>query len=599
MNRNQTFPIKNQDHAWPLSAFEDFRKHLVSFLKDNVIPALSNYKTILIQAPVKSGKREMPEYLAMRDYCPTPNILHVFISAWYRVSDENQRKELKNHNIKVFSIITLKDVNDCIEWITKNMSKTIICHFDECDFGSGARQSLAKIYSFIRILENIKSILYSATPEEYLFSDEHPDRDVIREIRDDILNNGIAYKYIPEGTFCGPLKFLEENLVKDAIPFYYKNSDNSISLSDQGKEIIDLLWSNSRSGNSCNMVTLRLCYYNKGVRNGRNRKDNKAIYEFIKYAHTAPELRDVIIIADKECGSIPSNSNNVDSRKIDWSNPNFWRSLTDRVPIIILLDQTCSRSTELACHHRLGAIHEYRHNVQYCASSQALERVNHYCTKYNGIFQKIHIYGHKKTLELSAGLITYSEYLREPEWKMKKIHNQNNYHIRSRIDNRIHPEYSTPMNLEEVTKKLQLIGCYVQTEMSQRIDSSSKDRVVYDSVYIPCTKSTFEQVVLSHPIVSTYSQGRRQNPFETSERKGLVNGKYQGYLREWKVFDYDRDIVDRAGWGFTGNDDNGRFTICYRNNELGVAFRYNTGRRTLTTTINTNKTSMYNISTSN
>ena len=58
------------------------------------------------------------------------------------------------------------------------------------------------------------------------------------------------------------------------------------------------------------------------------------------------------------------------------------------------------------------------------------------------------------------------------------------------------------------------------------------------------------------------------------EAKNYIDGKYQGYLREWKVFDYE-EIKSAPGWGVL--IEKTRIVICYRNEVLGIALCYNTG----------------------
>ena len=103
---------------------------------------------------------------------------------------------------------------------------------------------------------------------------------------------------------------------------------------------------------------------------------------------------------------------------------------------------------------------------------------------------------------------------------------------------------------------------------------------------------TFENIIKNDPIVQTkFKDHRFKNPFHDSIRKGLVNGKYKGYLREWKVFEFDENVVTQCGWGV--KDSNVRITICYRNGQLGIALRYYTGRTYTVNTLITTRRSMY------
>ena len=91
--------------------FQNERKHLTKFVDNNIKPCLKNPNigVISIQAPVKSGKREISEYISMSDYKPNNNgVYHIFASAFHRTADDNQREELKQHKLDVHCIIDKK-----------------------------------------------------------------------------------------------------------------------------------------------------------------------------------------------------------------------------------------------------------------------------------------------------------------------------------------------------------------------------------------------------------------------------------------------------------------------------------------------------------
>ena len=446
-------------------------------------------------------------------------------------------------------------------------------------------------------------ILYSATPQEVLFSGEVEHEDAgYQEMLDDANNTGECVKYIPPASFRGPSHFLDAGLVTEALPFFVTNTRDTISLTAQGKMIMNQIAENIANRRSMNepvrnILFLRLSYSN--THNEKNqKKENKAIYQFIKLCSTVPELQNCIIYVDKQDSDLQNmNHEDIVAQKIQWSTKKFWRGISSDIPIIVVADQTCSRSTELACHDRLYAIHDYRNKVTFSTSSQALERVNHYVEKYGG-FQQIRVFGHKKTIELSAGRITYKQYLSGPLWKKKKLDcritpRPNLYVIRSTQEpHTIHPDYQTPMTSDECDLILQELGCFVEISLSPRVEGRLFERKEYVAKFIPCNNETFENIIKNDPIVQTkFKDHRFKNPFHDSIRKGLVNGKYKGYLREWKVFEFDENVVTQCGWGV--KDSNVRITICYRNGQLGIALRYYTGRTYTVNTLITTRRSMY------
>jgi hypothetical protein len=88
-----------------------------------------------------------------------PKRVHAFLSVWHRQSDEEQHVELSIHNIKVFSIINQKKVEELLTWLNTQQAykHTILLHIDECDHGSGAKQMLSKIWSSVPYSAKVKT----------------------------------------------------------------------------------------------------------------------------------------------------------------------------------------------------------------------------------------------------------------------------------------------------------------------------------------------------------------------------------------------------------------------------------------------------------
>ena len=101
----------------------------------------------------------------MRDFVHNPKRVHAFVSAWHRTADEEQRDELKEHNLTVFSITSQANVDKFNKWLDGALAegKEIVIHMDECDHGSGSNQTLSKIWYKIRMSDRITTIMYSAT----------------------------------------------------------------------------------------------------------------------------------------------------------------------------------------------------------------------------------------------------------------------------------------------------------------------------------------------------------------------------------------------------------------------------------------------------
>ena len=541
---------------WSVAKFECDRAHLCEFLKGPIQAIEQGKRRILIRAPVKSGKRQMVEYLAMRDNTSHPTRKHKFLTQWHRKADEDQRAELKCYGIEVLSGITDKKKDDYNNKIRDTLNSdprvTLIVHIDECDHGSGIRQAMAHIWRTWREDERVIFILYSATPEEVIYSgeiaevgtaaaaaDNGDEEEMIEEF-----GEGVRFDYTPQDTFCGPARFLDAGLVFESRPFFEKVPQPQqppagapqlppfFRLTAQGREIIADLRREIETGNSRrNIFLLRLSYGDSDMAKP-NAKENKAIYQFLKNIRMFDELEDCFIYVDKD--EQPSGiDSDVISQKIQWSNPKWWRSLTTECPIIIVHDQTFSRSTEYACHDRTFATHDYRYQITFSISSQAVERMNHYSTRYASGFQPIRMYCHRKTLLLSAGRISYEEFLYN-EWEMKKVQQPGQrrrlmgnqpqqpqqpqppqqqprlqppmFRIqRSDHTHRIHPDHPNPMTEAEARAILMELCCEKRPpKLSARVRGDIDDQVIIDCRQVPCSSAA---------------------EFERLAREGQLNGK--------------------------------------------------------------------------
>lgn len=577
-------PIDTPPKPWTVAQFELYRSHATEWVKREIVPHIDTCRLIVVEAPVKSGKREIVEYCAMRDEGTASPRVHAFISAWHRSADDNQRKELIRHNMKVFSINNKKVAQECIEWIknTIESGKTVVLHLDECDHGTGDRQILGKVYKFARTLQKVHTILYSATPQEVLFSDEmngsEEDGDY-NEILDDILF-AVHVKYTPPLMYCGSRRFLDEGLVHDAKPFF--TMDPIPSLTEQGLQIIEGLKASTLSGSGRNIAILRL------TKKDGKRKNDKDIYKFLGNIAGLLELQHgVAIWVDKGSFSDLDANHREYARKIEWSKRRFWRTTAKDIPILIVIDQTSSRSTEWLCHDRVYATHDFRTTISYATISQAQERVNHYETnlEYEGGFQPIIVYGHRKTFELSAGLITYQQYL-ECAWNMRKIdvrrarrENLGNdvYEIKDNAGV-LHPQYNLHYTKDVAENILMELGCFSDVSLSSRVQGNIRNLPVFNTHWFPCNSDNFQESIT--PILRNlenvaFGNRRFDNPFTNAYRPAVgEDGLEKGYLRGWGVFQYEY-VKTQPGCGVLLGSP--RLTICYNQGVLGVAIRWHTG----------------------
>ena len=568
---------------------------MCDWLKTTVVQAIEQGKRrILVRAPVKSGKRQMVEYLAMRDNATNPTRKHKFLTAWHRKADEDQRAELKCYGIEVFSGITGKKKDDYNSKIRATLQSdprvTLIIHIDECDHGSAERQVLAEIWKEWRDNANVIFILYSATPEEVIYSGEIDSENEEEEMIEDLVIEGVRFDYTPPETFCGPEKFLDAGLVHEARPFFEKalelGAAHRYRLTTQGRQLMDDLRKQiqldlerqrlDRKWKVRNILMLRISYdtddENDTTSKPKSKQDKKAIHQFLKNLHMFPEeeLGDCQIYVDKD-EAPPGMSDLCVDQKIQWSNPKYWDGITESRPVIIINDQTCSRSTELAAHDRIFAYHDYRRTITFSVCSQAFERPNHYSTKYSSGFQRIRIYCHEKTMLLSAGRISYDEYIEPPQWMMKKQYNAETYQIvKNDRTRRLHPDHATPLTQSQASAVLLDLKCDKQsTRLSTRVKGKIDEETKIHSMFVPCSSAEeFERLRREGQLNGKDRRGPRAgyNPFEIYLPNSENPGRFQCSIRgERKVRTVEEVEFEHCG---INEKHTTRRHICY--NQDGV-----------------------------
>jgi hypothetical protein len=404
------------------------------------------------------------------------------------------------------------------------------------------------------------------------------------------VTEGHRVEYTPPSGYCGPRRFLDEGLVREAIPFFYKEGD-TYALSPQGMEIVADLRASMANSHARNLIVLRLSYSDLGGAQV-DMKRNKAIYQFLHNLDSFPELADFLVVVDKG-DYIGIKNERIITERIQWSSSSYWRRQTKDSPILLVIDQTSSRSTEWACHDRIFATHDYRNVVQYTTVSQAQERVNHYEQRYGG-FQPIRVYANTRNFKLSAGIINYSSFLNY-EWKPRKIHVRTSpepkFQVRSAADHTLHPECpETGLTEIEASRLLQRLGCYADISISTRVAGRISKVPTVSCNFLKVSPETWDTVWETYKSKPTNylvpSEGTRiatRNPFLSAKAK-LPDGKWQCSIRGlWGVRDYDADIATKHAWGMGEGGATLRIFLCYKAGELGVAVVQRTGWETKNT----------------
>ena len=562
---------------WTTEQFREYRSHLTDFVDNTVCPLLDNptIHRVVIHAPVKSGKREMLEYIAVRRNTQK----HAMLSAWYRRSDEGQREEIEQHGVTVFSATTVRSTQACVEWIQDQLDTGVIVHLDECDYGSGDIQSLSEIWKIVRGHPNAKCILYSATPEEIICSSE------VDHLADFTVLTGVSIVYTPPEGYCGPEKFLDAGLIHEADPFF---TFPDYALTDQGRDIVEGLRQNMEAFPQRNIVVLRLSYSELGGQ--LDKKSNKAFYKFIhnlsKFPELAqqgdtPALAQVEVIVDKDDKTLQGD---FVSERVEWSNKSYWDEKgTDR-PILIVIDQTSSRSTEWNCHDRVFATHDFRHQIRFNTVSQAQERVNHYSQKYGG-FQPIQVYGCVDVFLLSAKRIDYLKFYSPEKWRLKRITKEPPlYLVLSGTNTLLHPN-CPPDGIDRDEARRFVHSLLKKRRLSARIQGTAKMVPVYEAVWKKMNPDAWDTewpLIRDDPFSGLWAPDwvNTHDPFTVASLHRLPNGDWRGQHRGWrKLYWKDEGLFTMVN-GILQNipltfpDKKNIKKVCYHKGEVGVLFLF-------------------------
>lgn len=669
---------------WSVAEFQLYRPYISKFVNDNIVDLIENdnneIRRLLIHGEVKSGKREIVEYIAMRDKNSQQRV-HIFLSSFHRAADESQRKELSHHNLIVFSIKNKEDADKAIKKISDLLreGKVIIIHLDECDYGTGSRQNLKTIYGRFKQNRSVITILYSATPEELLFSQDITQSEEDDNFIDEIYEEGLRLYYIPPSNYCGAKKFVEEGLVTDARPFFEKTTSGAFSLSNQAKNIIADAKANieelmqmreeenylaskaKREGNIeeynkrkekaasikiNNIIPLRLTYKTFGSTQQRN--GLRSLEAFVKNKHSFPELDDCIVILDKSDYKTDEILSGIIIEQVKWGERNYWELMTDNKLIIVVNEQTSTRSTEWAFHDRVFATHDYRPNISYGTIAQAQLRVAHYYGKMYREFQRIRVYGHLKTFLLAAKMISVTDYLNDdwkkvqikkdvfsigekvklkhegieydsiiisydPEYrkydlqfimngKLHKVENvgkgdikakkeSKKFNIKNSNEDIIHYYYNEEYNEETADKILEELGCNIKIDLSSRVKGKSKTVLKIESIFIECNETNVS-ICIQEGIKNNTALPNdvRDHNFNTSSLFSNFeineNGQkiYKGTLRSIRNVYYYEEIKKQR-WGFNEENKKPRLTVCYNEERLGLCLRYTRGEKEEVTTL--------------
>ena len=355
-----------------LNNFEYSRNQQYEFSNECVQGLIEN-KNISIKAEEKTGKRTILEcihlMIIVNHYSDVPDLRFsppksVYVTALNRKDTEVQREEQEDE----FGILSVcryhkELLGDIINILEDPLNDGhIYIHIDECDYGTGIKQSLSNLYK-APALESynhrISYITYSATPEELTCSGIDSDE-------------WLQLEFIPSENYFGASKYLENGLVNNPEQFY---DENDFTKHAQ-KIILDI-------HKQCELTEIK-----KKQRN------------IIVVRDTKPgNLKKIEIIKDDLQEKYKCEIYIYDqSNPFKWGDPDAWKNMGKKEeededgnytgkqifkPVIFFIAQICTRSTEIhqLGHRRLYAWHDNRflkNKIAYNTLSQAIGRVKHY-----------------------------------------------------------------------------------------------------------------------------------------------------------------------------------------------------------------------------
>jgi hypothetical protein len=358
-------------HPHAASWFDMKREEIVGFITD-VRGAVGNAKRhILVKAPVKSGKRELVEYLSVAE----PEYRVKYVTSLNRKDVKSQKEELEMYGIRTHLTNSSDAVAAAITDISIDVERgrTVVACFDECDYGAGNRQKMSSLYEeFIDEVKVVK-VYFSATAHETEASNLSTRADFT------------AMTFVPPPSYCGAAYFLENDLVFRPTPFFEMDA-GTLDVSAHGLRVIQESITASRHIGVVRTPRAfsTALFKDRHVRNALE----------LKLRSAQPEGKPWEIVP-------------VDEKSPhDWENPVTCRGYTTDPGknYLFVIMQTCTRGTDLkGWHTTLAFWHDQREKEKVNLNTliQAGLRPCHYSTSYGGVPQPIRLYVDRGVVEMA------------------------------------------------------------------------------------------------------------------------------------------------------------------------------------------------------
>ena len=355
-------------HPRPLAWFLE-RRDVTSAFTQTIVDAKNQGKThVLVNAPVKSGKKDIVEILRQL----TGDTV-VYVTSLSRKDVKRQKTELNEYGVRVHVIDNDAHCRDAIADINTHAGIVYLC-IDECDYGSGDKQKMSALYTRFLDEPNVVKVYFSATSHE-------------TEASSLSNRNDFTYlKYIPPPEYRGAQYFLDEDLVIDDVDSFFELDEDTgdILLTEHGVVVIRESMNDER-----HIGVVRVTNKKIPMKDFKKTPIKRSIEAQLKAG--MPESRNWEIVP------------------IDASDSHDWEDRRTRISyvndmeqnILFIIKQTCTRGTDLkGWHHRLAFWHDARSHHGCSRPNtliQAFLRPSHY-----GEPQEIRLYVDKLVVELAA-----------------------------------------------------------------------------------------------------------------------------------------------------------------------------------------------------
>jgi hypothetical protein len=375
---------QNMEHPHSEEWFNRYRHEIFDFVgqvRHNVVEAKRN---VLVEAPVKSGKREIVECLA----ASLPDYRVKYLTSLNRKDVKEQQEELEVYSIRTHVLVKDADVEAAVVDVktTKANGLKVICCIDECDYGSGAAMKMSKLWSEIVDDFDVVKVYFSATAEETAASELANRTDYVSML------------FEPPEAYCGAAYFLNAGLVFESEPFFVKNKENddTLEITAHGIKVIQqsLL---ARPERHVGVVRTQL-----PTSLFKDKDKQKVLKAKLKAADPMGKPWDILVADEKT--------------PLAWENRRTRNGIVNdtEVNYLIIIKQTCTRGTDLkGWHHKLAFWHDERQKkkTNFNTIVQAILRPAHYSSCYGGVPQAIHMYVDEDAMMVAAKRMTLREYV--------------------------------------------------------------------------------------------------------------------------------------------------------------------------------------------